>query len=305
MFIRQLDYLIALSREKHFARAAEVCHVSQPTLSAGIQHLEDELGIAIVRRGQRFEGLTVEGERVLAWAQHILANWDGLKQDVRGMCGEPAGELRCGAIPTTLPIVSLLTNPCRIRYPGITHCILSLSAVEIIKRIEAFDLDVGISYLEHAKQDQLLELPLYREHYVFIAQGESRYASYQSITWPEAGEIPLCLLTPNMQNRRIIDAAFKQAGVTPAIAVETDSILAMYSHVCYGGLATVVPHSFLILFKQQPGVVAIPLIPSLSRQIGLLTLKRDPNSPLVHAFRTLVQGIDLQARIEQLIDPTY
>ncbi|MGH8476376.1 MAG: LysR family transcriptional regulator, partial [Methylococcales bacterium] len=89
MFIRQLYYLIALSREKHFARAAEACHVSQPTLSAGIQHLEDELGVAIVKRGQRFEGFTTEGERVLAWAQQILANWDGLKQDVRGMYGEP------------------------------------------------------------------------------------------------------------------------------------------------------------------------------------------------------------------------
>lgn len=168
MFIRELYYLTALSKEKHSARAAEVCHVSQPTLSAGIQHLEEELGVAIVKRAQRFEGFTAEGERVLAWAQHIQANWDGLKQDVRGMCGEPTGELRCGAIPTSLPIVSLLTGPCRTRYPGITHCILSLSAVEIIRRIEAFDLDVGITYLEHPKHDQLLELPLYHERYVFI-----------------------------------------------------------------------------------------------------------------------------------------
>ncbi|MGH8754460.1 MAG: LysR substrate-binding domain-containing protein [Burkholderiales bacterium] len=261
MFIRQLYYLIALSREKHFARAAEACHVSQPTLSGGIQHLEDELGVAIVKRGQRFEGFTTEGERVLAWAQQILANWDGLKQDVRAMCGEPSGELRCGAIPTTLPIVSLLTKPCRIRYPGITHCILSLSSVEIIRRIEAFDLDVGISYLEHTKHDQLLEIPLYRERYVFIAQRTSSHASRETISWAEAAEIPLCLLTPNMQNRRIIDTAFNQAGVSPTIAVETDSILAMYSHVCHGGLASVVPHSFLILFKRHPGVVAIPLIP--------------------------------------------
>ena len=82
MFIRQLYYLTALSKEKHFARAAEVCHVSQPTLSAGIQRLEEELGVAIVKRAQRFEGFTAEGERVLAWAQHIQANWDGLKQDV-------------------------------------------------------------------------------------------------------------------------------------------------------------------------------------------------------------------------------
>ncbi|MGH8551310.1 MAG: LysR family transcriptional regulator substrate-binding protein, partial [Methylococcales bacterium] len=159
--------------------------------------------------------------------------------------------------------------------------------------------------LGHPKHDQLLEIPLYRERYVFIAQGVSSHASREAISWSEAGEIPLSLLTPNMQNRRIIDTAFNQTGVTPTIAVETDSILAMYSHVCHGGLASIVPHSFLILFKRQPGLVAIPLIPSLSRQIGLLTLNRDPKSPLVHAFRTLIQQIDVQATIEQLIGSIY
>ena len=65
MDIRQLRYLSALAREKHFARAAESCHVSQPTLSARIRQLEEELGVAIVQRGQRYQGLTAEGERVL------------------------------------------------------------------------------------------------------------------------------------------------------------------------------------------------------------------------------------------------
>lgn len=301
MFIRQLYYLIALSKEKHFARAAEVCHVSQPTLSAGIQHLEEELGVAIVQRGQRFEGFTAEGERVLERARYILADWNGLKQDVREMCGQPAGELRCGAIPTTLPILSLLTDPCRAQYPGISYCILSLPSVEIIRRIEVFELDVGITYLKHPKHDQLLELPIYSERYVFVTPNQSSIASRRTISWAEAGEVPLCLLTPNMQNRRIIDAAFNQAGAAPTVAVETDSILAMYSHVCYGGLSTVVPHSFLILFQRQPGVVAIPVTPVLSRQIGLLTLRRAPGSALVQAFRSVIQQIDMQAKIEQLI----
>ena len=212
------------------ARAAEVCHVSQPTLSAGIQHLEEELGVAIVKRAQRFEGFTAEEERVLARAQHIQANWDGLKQDVRGMCGDPTGELRCGAIPTTLPNVSLLTGPCRTRYPGITHCVLSLSAVEIIRQIEAFDLDVGITYLEHPKHDQLLELPLYHERYVFITHDQPCFASRQAITWSEAGEIPLCLLTPNMQNRRIIDTAATECGRDPHDALPFPSDRAAHAH---------------------------------------------------------------------------
>ena len=73
MIIRQLVYLDALAREKHFRRAAEACHVSQPTLSAAIVQLEEELGVLIVERGRRFQGLTREGEVVLAHARRGLA----------------------------------------------------------------------------------------------------------------------------------------------------------------------------------------------------------------------------------------
>jgi Bacterial regulatory helix-turn-helix protein, lysR family len=60
MFVRQLTYLVTLAQERHFARAAEACHVSQPALSSAIQRLEDELGVSIVQRRQHFEGLTSE-----------------------------------------------------------------------------------------------------------------------------------------------------------------------------------------------------------------------------------------------------
>jgi DNA-binding transcriptional LysR family regulator len=72
MDIRQLQYLAALAREKHFTRAAKVCNVTQPTLSGRIRQLEQELGVPIVERGQRFHGLTPEGERVLKWVLAIL-----------------------------------------------------------------------------------------------------------------------------------------------------------------------------------------------------------------------------------------
>ena len=66
MLLRQLEYLVALAREQHFARAADACCVSQPALSAGIRQLEEELGIPLFFRGKRFEGLTAEGERIRA-----------------------------------------------------------------------------------------------------------------------------------------------------------------------------------------------------------------------------------------------
>ena len=82
MDIGQLQYLVALAREKHFTRAAKACHVTQPTLSGRLRQLEQELGVPIVERGQRFIGFTPDGERVLRWAHTILDNWSALQQDI-------------------------------------------------------------------------------------------------------------------------------------------------------------------------------------------------------------------------------
>jgi DNA-binding transcriptional LysR family regulator len=71
VLIDKLEFLLALSRERHFGRAAEACAVTQPTLSAGLKHLEESLGLLLVTRGSRFQGLTSEGERVLDWAKRI------------------------------------------------------------------------------------------------------------------------------------------------------------------------------------------------------------------------------------------
>ncbi|HTB65860.1 MAG TPA: LysR family transcriptional regulator [Steroidobacteraceae bacterium] len=94
MIVRYLDYLVALARERHFARAAATCNVTQPTLSAGIKQLEESLGVLIVERRQRFVGFTPEGERVLAWAQRVLADYSGLTQELSELQGGLAGQLR-------------------------------------------------------------------------------------------------------------------------------------------------------------------------------------------------------------------
>ena len=111
MDVRQLQYLVALAREKHFTRAAQACHVTQPTLSGRIRQLEQELGVPIVERGQRFHGLTREGERVLKWAHVILDNWDALQQDIetlRNTSGALSGHLSIGVIPSALPMAGLI-----------------------------------------------------------------------------------------------------------------------------------------------------------------------------------------------------
>src|SRR6202050_3652747 len=111
MIVRYLDYLVALARERHFARAAAACNVTQPTLSAGIKQLEESCGVLIVERRHRFVGFTPEGERVLAWARRMLADYGGLTQELSELRESLAGLLRIGAIPVGLPALALLTAP--------------------------------------------------------------------------------------------------------------------------------------------------------------------------------------------------
>jgi len=98
MVLRQLEYLAALAREKHFGRAAEACHVSQPTLSAAIRLLEDDLGAPIVERGHRYVGLTPQGQVALDHAHRVLAEIENLRHELDEIDKGLTGRLRIGAI---------------------------------------------------------------------------------------------------------------------------------------------------------------------------------------------------------------
>lgn len=300
MYIRQIHYLLALAKTGHFGRAAEMCHVSQPALSTAIQHLEEELGITIIQRGQRFQGLTEEGERVLQWARLLADNWEGLRQTASRSRQELTGTLRIGAIPTTLAVTPSLTRPIQTACPGIAIHLVSLCAEELIQRLDRFELDMGLTYLDDARLHGFKIQPLYRERLVLLALRPEPALRRNGLQWRDIGELPLCLLTQNMQNRRLIDGAFREAGVRPNVVLETDSIFALYSHV-RSGLYSVVPHSMLNVAQQQPDLVAMPLFPALTRDVGLIVRRQDLLSPIQDAAWRMAQTLELQQHFDVLL----
>jgi DNA-binding transcriptional LysR family regulator len=305
MFIRQLEYLVALAREKHFARAAEVCHVSQPALSAGIRHLEEELGVSIVQRGQRYMGISKEGERILEWAKQTLSAWEGLRQEASIAKADLSGTLRVGAIPTTVSIAPFITGPIRSAFPHVHQLLKSASAEEIMRGLDDFDLDLGLTYLEDQRLEGFKVWPLFRERYVLLARDAALVGQRSEITWAEAAKFPLCLLTTNMQNRRIIGAAFRRAKAQPNIVIETNSMFALYSHVLCSAIVTIVPHSLLALPGIGRDLLAIPLVPELHRAIGLIGLDQDPLPPMVAAAWAITHTLDLPTLFASLIAPGY
>ena len=305
MFICQIHYLLALSKTGHFGRAAEMCHVSQPALSTAIQHLEEELGISIVRRGHRYQGFTDEGERLLKWARILAQDWECMRQEAAQCNRQLTGTLRIGAIPTTLAVVPLLTEPYQREYPGVGLKLLSLCADDLIRQLDNFELDLGLTYLEDPLLKGFRRLPLYRERHVLLARNPDPRLLKGNLGWTDVAELTLCLLTPNMQNRRLIDAAFREAGITPNVMLETDSVFALYAHVRSAGLYSVVPHSLLSLFEMCQDVIAIPLNPELSREIGLIARRQDLPPPLQDAAWNIAQALNLQHRFDGLITATY
>lgn len=302
MFIRQIHYLLALERTGHFGRAAEHCNVSQPALSTAIQNLEEELRVTIIQRGQRFQGFTPEGERLLQWARILARDWEGMRQEAARCSKQLTGSLRMGAIPTTLAVVCLLTEPCQAELPGVGIKLTSLCTEDLIRQLDRFELDLGLTYLEDPRLKGFRVLPLYRERHVLLARAPDPRLTAGKLGWADAAELPLCLLTPNMQNRRLIDAAFREAGVSPRVMLETDSVFALYAHVRCAGLYSVVPHSLLSLFEMRQEVTAIPLYPELSRQIGLIVRNQDPTPPVHEAAWNIAARLDLQTRFDALIN---
>jgi DNA-binding transcriptional LysR family regulator len=296
MDIRQLSYLAALAREKHFTRAAQACNISQPTLSGRIRQLEQELGVPIVERGQRFHGLTPEGERVLKWAHTILDNWQAMQQElasIRGRKEELTGRLVIGAVPSALPMAPLLTQTMQAQHPRVDFTVFSYSTAEILRGLNDFSLDVGIAYLDNEPIDGLVASPLYRERYCLFVASSHPLAQRQTVTWFEAAQEPLCLLTPNMQNRRIIDRAFRAANCQPQPRLETNSVINLWSNVRFAGLSSIMPEYFLDALGPTTGISAVPLTdPDVEHAVGLLVVDREPLAPIVAALQQVALGFD-------------
>lgn len=305
MFIRQIHYLLALSKTQHFGRAAEISHVSQPALSTAIQHLEEELGVTIIKRGQRFQGFTEEGQRVLEWASILAQDWDSLRQAATQSTQRLTGTLNIGAIPTTVAATPLLTQPWQQAHPGIVVKLTSLCAEELIRQLDTFELDLGVTYLDDPRLKGFKTLPLYQEHHILLARRPAQHLLKDGLTWYDLTDLPLCLLTPNMQNRRLIDAAFRDAGITPNVMLETDSIFALYAHVRSAGLYTIVPQSMLSHFEIEQDITALPLSPDLSRDVGLIMRRQDLPSPIQSIAWDIAQTLNLQSTFDGLISDSY
>ena len=288
MLLRQLSYLVALAKERHFARAAASCNITQPALSAAIRQLEDELGVMLVERDKRFNGFTPEGQEVLLWSRRILSDYDSLRQGIQNARRSLTGNLRLGVIPSALPLVPAVTDPLHDRHPQVRVTVWSASSIEIQQGLDQFELDAGVSYIENEPLRGVLMRELYIERYVLLTPEHGPLGGRTQASWREAADLPLCLLTPNMQNRRILDSVFKSLDCNPRPQLETNSVVNLCAHVRSGRLSSIVPKTLIQVLGTPTGAVALDLVdPEVSRKVGLIVPNREPLAPITLALFSL------------------
>jgi DNA-binding transcriptional LysR family regulator len=294
MQIRLLEYFVALANERHFARAAQMCSVTQPTLSSGIAALEQQLGKRLVIRDRRYMGLTSEGEAMLPWARQVIAACQGMEQAVEAVDGPLRGEVRLGAIPAVLPMTGALANAVCRAHPELTIAVRSLTSREIERGLAAFDLDAGLTYLDHEPPANVISVPLYAEHYMFVARAGGRFDRCLTVDLADVVAEPLCLLHQGMQNRRILDVHIAARGQTARPRATADSYVALLAMVESGGFATIIPDSYAALVSGLAWARVIPFAnPLPSSRIGLVVLDRSPLATLAEALLTIARNLDL------------
>lgn len=300
MLIRHLRFFVTLAEVEHFGRAAEMCNVTQPTLSQAIRKLEEDLALVLIIRGHRFTALTPEGEKVLRWGRQILTDYDNLHDDLNGARrGGLTGTLRLGVIPTAMPLVSYLSEEFAALNPLAHIEVRAMSSREIEKGLANFEIDGGITYLDNEPLSHVVRFALYEEEYVFACPKDHPLAACKTVTWKEAVAQPLCLLSADMQHRRILDNIAASVGVKLAPQIVSNSFPGVAAHLRSGIWCSIVPQTFALVFDSTNYLALQSLSgPTHNQAIGLVLADRAPQSPMSNALQACVESAHVTQRFK-------
>ena len=296
--LTSLRYLVALAEHRHFARAAESCHITQPALSNALRALEKELGTSIVKRARSYAGLTPEGERVLATAQRMLHEHALLQQELASRVGQPRGRLQLGVVPTAVPVAARFAAMLQATHPGIAPVVRTLSSQDIEEGLENLSLDMALGFTDRLKKGgPLAVLAQYAEHYFLVRRLEQPARASKAelqlgaaMPWADAAQLPLCLLTPEMHNRSIVDRAFAKAGAVVTPVMETNSVLTLALSVLAGDVCSVLPGAMVGAIRGQGELEALPLVePEMVTAIGFMHLAKNSASRVLEAALALAK----------------
>jgi len=293
---------MALAKEGHFARAAAACHVSQPTLSAAIQQLEAELGVPIVKRGQRFQGLTNEGRLVIEAAQRMANERDRLRQQLKDRHDGFPDTLRIGVLGSTVPLLRSLTLPFCERFPNVNLSVMRQSPFDVQQAFESSSLDVVITYMDQVLRRYCRAQVLYTEQYDLLIRKGTAYSGRRLVAWEDLTKLSLCLLSPDSPIFGKSESEILAEILTKTPHIVTNAIWMVMDHVRTGKWASVLPRPVRIMAADDAELEAIPL-PNIGKpsSVAIAISKRKPVSPLAEAFFEIATSSETSSKLRAVL----
>ena len=292
MNLRDLEYLVALSQEHHFRKAAEKCFVSQPTLSGQLRKLEEELGVLLTERTSRKVLFTPAGDAITAQAKRILAETKELRDIARTFTEPMSGELHIGLIPTVGPyLLPHIIPVLKQHFPELQLFLYEAQTHTLLKQLADGELDCLI-LAQLDQMDSFAALPLYDEPMVLALPGDHAWARRKQVALSELkGEKLLMLEDGHCLRDQAMGFCFA-AGIFEDQHFKATSLETLRNMVAAGSGLTLMPKLAVNPHQKDAGVSYIPVVdPEPSRAITLLHRINSVRRPCFNEMAKVIKNI--------------
>ncbi len=294
MTLTELRYVVAVAEERHFGRAAERCFVSQPSLSASVKNLEEELGVRLFERGKRGVLLTEAGEQIVAQARRALEEAARVKLLARQGRDPLKGVLRLGIIHTVAPyLLPDLVGALRRAAPEMPLDVEENLTANLDRMLRAGELDAVVLALPH-EAPGMETVPLYEEEFRVLAPARHALARMRSIEVNKLDAGELLLLPVGHCFRDQVLEACPEFSRPPEPGRQGNSLETLRSMVASGLGVTVLPATALTPRHANPLVKPVPFSPPRpTRRIALAWRRGFHRAPALELLARTIRGLDL------------
>lgn len=286
MEIHQLRYFVAVVQTGSFTAAAEVCHVSQPSLSIQIAKLEGEVGGELVERNRTGAKLTVRGRLFLPRAQEILGQIDAARRDFDDLDGLRRGEVTLGCLPTTgAYVLPPLLKEFRRSHPELQVHLREESSPQLAEALLSGDVDVALVD-EAGLGPGLRSTTLFIEPLLVAVPQEHALAPRGAIAVEALASEPLIVMKSGHGFRQIVLDYLRSRGIEPRVVYESAGIETVQALVEAGLGVSLVPR----MIRKVPGPAYLDLLPPTpTRTLSLAARDKVPPSPASLALETSIR----------------